>query len=194
MITDREKFSAILSTGPVLRAEAIVVLCGEDAFPRYQTALQLLKQNASDYLLLSGGLSGEGKMDAREVESALVGLGLSPQKIIVESESKNTREQAVNVVKIVKEKNWKRLILVASAYHLTRATLTFVKALQEEGLSLSVQIVPFPATAPWYGSPEGVRQPRHRLLGLEMDKIEEYEEHVASYAQGLAYIKHWEAA
>jgi len=195
LVTDREKFCALLSSGPLLRGEAIVVLCGEDAVPRYQTALQLLKQDAADYVVLSGGLSNPpSHLGAYEVEAALVGLGLSPKKIILEPNSFNTREQAVNVIKLAKEKGWKRLLIVASSYHIYRAFLTFLKALQEDESALDIQLVPVPVVAAWGQRPDGVKGQRHKLLDLELEKIEEYSHHVADYKQGISYLLHWEKA
>lgn len=193
-MTDRELFCTILSNGPLMNADAVVVLAGEDAEPRLQVALQLMLSRAANTVVLSGGKHDPPRwIGADALRGQLLGMGLAHDRIVVEGDSQNTREQAVNVVEIIAAEGWAQILLVVSSYHMYRAYLTFLRALQEAGLDDKVRLVPVPASqTPWTEAPEGVEQTRADLLAVEFAKVEEYGEHVASYAEGLAYLQRWE--
>lgn len=196
MLTEREQFCAVLGAGPLLAADAIVVLCGEDAEPRMQTAVGLFMQRVAPLIVVTGGLEQPpGIQSAKTVHARLLGKGVAPDRIIVEPNAMHTRAQAVNVVALAKEKGWRRLLIVASSYHTQRAFLTFVQALDEAGVADSIHIVSIPcAHSPWFRPPAGRDTERLALLTGEVGKVEEYRAlgHVASYARGLEYLRHWE--
>jgi uncharacterized SAM-binding protein YcdF (DUF218 family) len=54
-----------------------------------------------------------------------VTMGVPSTDIIPESESLNTRENAVNVQKILQQENFKTILLVTSAMHMPRALAIF---------------------------------------------------------------------
>ncbi len=70
-------------------------------------------------------------------EKYLIELGVSQSKIIVETESRNTIENAKQVSMIIKKYGFNVPILVTSQYHLKRAILAFDK--------IGVQVIPYPA-------------------------------------------------
>ena len=193
-ITARERYAAVVSNGPLLRADAIVVLCGEDSDPRLSTATRLMFMDAGNLVLLTGGRHEPPRWwGAEPLKRKLYGKGVSPRRIEVETKSANTREQAVNTVALAVARKWKRLILVASPYHQYRAFLTFVKALQDVGHDKLIQLCNVPADlAPWWKAPEGMTETRIELLAAEFMKCQQYGEHVASWADGLAYLEWWE--
>jgi uncharacterized SAM-binding protein YcdF (DUF218 family) len=122
-----------------------------------------------------------------------MGQGVSPSRIILETESTNTREQAVAVVSMAVEKQWRRLLLVASHYHIPRVFLTFLKALQEVDKDEEVQLVAVPAShLPWWKSPKGEKYSRLELLSGEAGKIAMYSEHICTYSEGLMHLRLWE--
>ena len=53
--------------------------------------------------------------------------GVPKEAIIHEKKSKNTRDQAVEVIKLAISNNWRKIILVATHDHQYRAYLTFLK-------------------------------------------------------------------
>jgi uncharacterized SAM-binding protein YcdF (DUF218 family) len=193
VISDREQFMSVLLTSPLLKADAIVVCCGEDGIERSKVAVQLVRQEGAPFIVLSGGVEGDSLKGAVSCQSFVMGQGVSPTRIIVEKESTNTREQAVNVVKIAAEKEWRRLLIVASPYHAPRAMLTFLKALQEVGKEKEIQLIAVPAShLAWWKSPEGNKRTRLELLSGEMGKIAMYPEHISTYSDGLSYLHEWE--
>lgn len=61
---------------------------------------------------------------------------LATGEIIAENNSRNTRENAVETKIILEKKNIKKVILVTSAFHMTRSVLVFKKE--------KLEIIPFP--------------------------------------------------
>lgn len=193
MISEREQFLSVLYTSPLLKADAIVVACGEDGIERSKIAVQLIRQEGAQYIVLSGGIDNDDTQGAKTCHPFVMGQGVSPTRIILETESQNTREQAVNVVKIAVEREWKRLLLVASPYHVPRVMLSFLKALQESGKDKEIQLVSVPAShLAWSVAPEGNKRTRLELLTGELGKIAMYPDHIARYSEGLAYLSEWE--
>jgi uncharacterized SAM-binding protein YcdF (DUF218 family) len=193
-LSAREQFAAVLYTGPLLKSDAIIVLCGEDADPRVDVAAQLLMTGGAPRIVLSGGKHKPPRWQGAEaLRATLMGKGIAHDRIILESASQHTREQAVNVVSMAMSEGWRRLLLVASSYHMPRAFLTFVRVLTEHGQEQVIRVVPVPAShSAWGASPAGMSLTRMELLGIETRKAEEYRPHVASYEDGLAYHEWWE--
>jgi uncharacterized SAM-binding protein YcdF (DUF218 family) len=192
-MTARETFCALLDHGPLLESDAVVVLCGEDAEPRLTMAAHLLASRGSPIVVLTGGKDEPPRWTGAErAFPVLMGHGIAHDRIRVDKDAMNTREQAVNVVAMAKAEEWRRILLVASAYHSYRALLTFVKALQEAGATDDVQIVSAPVShTPWGKAPNGMTETRLDLLAGEFEKIEEYAD-VASYEDGITYLLAWE--
>ena len=203
--TPREKFLVALAGGPIMPPDAVVMLCGEDWEPRMQRAigrfLELrqwaITKNLSFYhpvIVLSGGVhEPPGNYSAAKITPKLIGQGVSHDRIIIDNDSQNTRDQAVNVVAMAVEKGWKRLMLVASPYHAPRSFLTFLKVLQEQELDRDIELLSDTSDhTPWFGAPDGGEVNRIDLLTSELTKIGQYVDHVASYEDGLAYLEYWE--
>ena len=190
--TERERFLTVLSRPPLRQADAIVVLCGEDGAERAEVGMHLLGAGYAPRIILSGGLEAPPLVGAWTLHARLMGKGVDPSRLVVEADSTNTHEQAVNVLALPQVSNWTSLLLVASPQHLPRAFLTFLRALQDAD---AVRVTPVPASQlRWWSAPEGTRVPRITLLDEELAKIARYPEHVATYAEGLAYLEHWERA
>ena len=228
MSTAREKFLAVLANGPIVIADAVVVLLGEDAVKRLDVGVQLMAQQGmalhnvkqlyagdnppdtpmdsytarliagyAPQLVLSGGIEDPPRRrGAKAMEKKLVGndYGVSPARIYSDYEAMNTREQAVNLVAHAQSKGWKRALLVASPYHMPRAFLTVLKAITEAEATESLHVIPVTAAqALWWACPDGMTTTRLDLYSVEMTKIREHREHVATWTEGLDYLKYWEA-
>jgi uncharacterized SAM-binding protein YcdF (DUF218 family) len=194
-LSDRERFLASFPVQPRRDGHAIVVLCGEDVEPRLEAAWALFQLGAAPQIVLSGGRHEPPRIIGAEVcEGRMLGLGVAPDRIVREAESRNTHEQAEHIMTLAAARQWSRLLLVASAYHAARAYLTFLRALQVRGATETVRLIPVPVASPWGESPIAVEQDRWTLLDHETAKIEAYAArgHVASYADGLAYLRWWE--
>ena len=75
--------------------------------------------------------------EAETARRNLLGLGVPDQDIILETESRTTGENAKYTALFLKERGFKRPLLVTSAYHMQRSVLNFEK--------YGVPVTPFPA-------------------------------------------------
>lgn len=182
-------FLAQLYTQRPQQADAIIVLCGEDGQLRAEAGLALFKLRTAPTLVLSGGRhEPPAILGADHLARYVLGEGVAPNALVVEGQSQNTREQAACVGTL--EAGAKSLLLVASAYHLPRAFLTFLSA----SLQGDPRLIPVAANAPWHEPPPGLDRTRADLWHVELTKITEYQQRgdCASWEDGLAYLKAWE--
>ena len=88
-------------------------------------------------LLISGGAPFSDEPEAEATAAYLRELGLPADKIIAETASRDTRENAFYSLKLCGERGYKKIILLTSAYHMPRSMLLFGKA-------GAAELVPFP--------------------------------------------------
>lgn len=133
-----------LPQGELPEAEVIVVLGGGTLSPQYPRptvevdqagdrliyAAQLYHQGKADRLLLSGGRIewiSAGNPPAEDMAALLEMLGVPREAMWLESESRNTYENAANARALLQPMGIKRVILVTSAAHMPRSVAIFEK-------------------------------------------------------------------
>lgn len=144
-------------------ADAIVVLGGymhsptkshpaaelNESGDRLWMGAQLFKAGKAPLVLLSGGtVPGFGEKLVPEAEAAkdlLQRWGVPSEAILVETQSRNTHENAIFSRPILLQKNARRVLLVTSAFHMPRATAIFRKA------GMDVTPVPTDYLSGWEG-------------------------------------------
>ena len=101
------------------------------ATDRLMAGIKLYKTGRAKKLMI---VSGSGKImnpeerEALFVKDYLLSIGIPKKDLIIESESKNTRENAVNTAEILNEKYKNgKYILITSATHMPRAKRCFNK-------------------------------------------------------------------
>ena len=97
---------------------------------RIWVAIQLFHQGKLDYLLLTGkngDLSDKGLDESNQLKQILIQNGIPEDKILVDSESLNTYQNALNSKVILDSLNFKSVLLITSALHMKRAYAVFVK-------------------------------------------------------------------
>ena len=183
----REKFIALVDNDSLLISDAIVLLEG-DGFNRYIKAADLYKNGYSKKIIFSGAITdyNYGSFPFKDILPKLLSSGVPEEAIIHEKKSKNTREQAVEVIDIAIKNNWGKIILVATHDHQYRAYLTFLK----EVLSRKKEILLFNSPVrnlKWFE--QNVWGRRFDNIDKEFDKIDHYMEmgHLASYEEALEY-------
>ncbi len=123
-------------------AEAIVILGGatkavyeprttvdlSEAGDRVLFAAQLYRQKKAPLIIVSGGRidwRGGGPPESEDIAKLLIFMGVPSQDIIQEPDSLNTYQNAVNVKKILSQRNIDRILLVTSAMHMPRSLAIF---------------------------------------------------------------------
>jgi uncharacterized SAM-binding protein YcdF (DUF218 family) len=106
---------------------------GRDSMSYFVHAMMLARQYPEAKVIFAGGpnfiIPRTHKIDEADIaQQVLLGLGLSPDRLILERTSRNTRENAVNAAAIVHPKPGQKWLLVTSAVHMTRAMGCFRQA------------------------------------------------------------------
>ncbi|HCO12353.1 MAG TPA: envelope biogenesis factor ElyC [Desulfonauticus sp.] len=104
--------------------------------PRVIESIRLKKMFPGAKLIYSGGKIKDQKSNAQVMKEVAVLLGVPATDILVEETSLDTREEVLNLKRLLKGKNF---VLVTSATHMQRALLLF----QKEGLN------PIPSPSPY---------------------------------------------
>jgi uncharacterized SAM-binding protein YcdF (DUF218 family) len=139
---------------PLNRADAILVLSGSSVYlERTQEAAALFKKGIAPKILLTddGLKSGWNRKEQRNpffAERAhweLVNQGVPEDAIeILPAVVKTTHDEAILLEKTAKERGFKSILLVTSAYHTRRALWTFEKVLRDNNNSIEIGIEPAP--------------------------------------------------
>ncbi|EPG68147.1 YdcF family protein [Leptospira wolffii] len=131
------------------KADAILVLGGavdnlalhEDrtqltsAAERMTDAILLFQKKKAPRIVFTGGSGNLFFQTRKESDSASIffqSLGIPKNAIFLESESRNTKENAEKTAELFRKNGWKSAILVTSAFHMERSLLVFGKT----GISL----------------------------------------------------------
>lgn len=193
MITDREKILAIVDNDCLSTSDAIILLEG-DGFDRFRKAVSLYKQGKAPKIVFSGNITDYdyGSYPFAEVLPRMLEAGVPEEDIIHEDKSLNTREQAVEVVRMAQERGWKKLILVASHEHQYRAYLTFLREVLDSKSGITLYNAPARNLDWFVNKGWGTRFER---LEAEILRIEKYTEmgHLANAQEVIDYQK-WKEA
>jgi uncharacterized SAM-binding protein YcdF (DUF218 family) len=183
----REKFISIVDNDTLKISDAIILLEG-DGYNRVAKAVELFKAGWASIIVVSGGDARReyGSFPAEELKKKLLEFGIAPEAVMLESDSKNTREQATSVLALAAQNGWTKIILVASHYHQYRAYLTFLKAMAESGKKIQIFNSPVRDLA-WFRAE--IWGARIDLLENEFERMKKYREtgHIASFEEALDY-------
>lgn len=135
-------------------------------------------------IVLSGGIDDEAHAGAKTL-FPMVTTEVPVLRVFCDTSSMNTQNQASWVLAMAKEWGWHSFLLVASPNHMPRAFLTFVRTFDGE----AVRMAPLFAPVSWWGVPDGGASTRLDLLEVEYEKAERYSNDVATWAEGLAFLK-----
>lgn len=124
----------IIWPNPV-KSDAIVLLAAwaspdgilnDQGLRRTIEAARLYARQVSSTVVISGrNRSSEAGPTARVMADLLVQLGVPPSALVLETDSTNTHESAVNVARIAKARGWSRVLLVSDAQDMRRALASF---------------------------------------------------------------------
>ncbi|HIK30550.1 MAG TPA: YdcF family protein [Oscillatoriales cyanobacterium M59_W2019_021] len=131
-----------LPAAEVPTAQAIVILGGATRSPepprpwvevneagdRLLYGAKLYREGKAPVVILSGGRidwQGPGPSESEDMAVLLEPMGVPASAILQDPTSLNTRENAVNVKRILEEKGIRQILLVTSAMHMPRSVLIF---------------------------------------------------------------------
>jgi uncharacterized SAM-binding protein YcdF (DUF218 family) len=77
------------------------------------------------YLVLSGGLVGPPPAEAEIMRALAVARGVPEARILVEDQAKNTFENALYTGLIIRQRCWRRVVVVTDAFHMPRALYVY---------------------------------------------------------------------
>ncbi len=187
MLTRREEFIILVDNDTIKPSDVIVLLEGDGLF-RVQKAVELYHENYSKKILFSGGIYDPkyGSFPKEYIIPELIKSGILMEDIIIEGKSLNTRDEAIEIMGLCRDRSWKRIILVASHYHQYRAYLTFLKAMQESGMLIEI-INATSQNLKWFEETGWGK--RFDLLEQEFVRIEKYSElgHLATFEEAIEY-------
>jgi uncharacterized SAM-binding protein YcdF (DUF218 family) len=150
-------------------ADAIVVLgaavhAGGRPSPalrrRTAHAVALYRAGVADCLILTGGTGRYSPTEAVVMQQLAVADGVPPARLILEETAADTLANARACAVILKQRGWRRVVVVTDRYHWLRARLAF----RHYGIAASASVPPRPcigirdcipwlrelAALPWY--------------------------------------------
>ncbi len=189
MITDREIIMAIVDNDCLTCSDAAILLEG-DGFFRFQKAVDLYKKGIVSKIVFSGNIIDKdyGSYPFEEVKPYILGAGVPEEALIHEDKSTQTKQQAEEIVKMAREKGWKKLALVASHEHQYRAYLTFLREVLDTKSGIILYNAPVRNLNWFVDSGWGTRFER---LSAEFDRIDRYSAmgHLATAVEVVEYQK-----
>ena len=152
------------ASDPVPKADCILVLGGgtvrrvaprktvevDDAGDRVLYAAYLYRQGQAPLVICTAGGTGP-RPSSEDMAELLENIGVPKAAIFQETKSMNTREHARNLYPVLKERGYKRILLVTSAMHMPRSMGVMKKGCPD------IEFIPAPtdfrieeSTGKWY--------------------------------------------
>ena len=153
---------------PLERADAIVVISGDESQARLSEGIRLFRAGWAPKLIFSGAAQDGVLSNARAMEMTAIELGIPASSMLLEPEAMDTFGNAVYTRRIMIEHGMKSAILVTSPYHLHRAALTFQSVYQGTDIRIIPRSAPDSAwrKVGWWNDQE-----TRRLTFREMERF-----------------------
>lgn len=88
---------------------------------RLLATYDLLRTGLAKEVLVSSGDEGPFAREAHVLPQQLIDWGIAPERAVIDDQSRNTRENAIESARVARERGWKSILVVTSAYHMERA-------------------------------------------------------------------------
>lgn len=125
--------------------DAVVVLSGivgppvavgtlpnfSDGVDRFEAGIALTQAGKAHWLVFTGGRipwDGRTRVEGEELRTEAILRGVPEDRIIVTREVGTTAEEAQAVADLVRERRWRRVILVTTGWHMPRSAYLFKRA------------------------------------------------------------------
>ncbi len=118
----KERFDVIVVLGAAVGPPG-----GPSAALRRRVAegVRRLEAGAAPVLLLSGGKGGGVPSEAEVMRDLALAAGVAEERLVLETESRSTLENARCSARIMRARGWRRALVVTDAVHLPRALMAF---------------------------------------------------------------------
>ncbi|HTH16146.1 MAG TPA: YdcF family protein [Magnetospirillum sp.] len=114
---------------------------------RVAHGVELLRQGRARALLMTGGPTTASTPEARAMHALALALGADPDRVHLEERARNTIENALLSVPLVRRHGWRRLLVVTDSFHCLRSYYIFRRL----GLPAVIAGVrPLAPTAEWW--------------------------------------------
>ena len=136
-----ENADAIVSLGGIMGptvADGFLPNVGE-AGERLEAGITLWQRKKAAWLVFTGGRipwAQQTEVEGAAAKRVAIARGIPAEHILVTREVGNTRDESHAVDSLMRERGWRKIILVTSAWHMPRAARLFRKA--------GVDFIPFP--------------------------------------------------
>jgi uncharacterized SAM-binding protein YcdF (DUF218 family) len=157
-------------------ADAIVVLAGGrgriaaagDFWFRYFEREEAGEIEAAPFLYISGmGPNSNWTTFEHSVRPGVL-KAMKPSNVVLETESRNTEENALWIVKNARLRGWKRIVLMTSPYHMRRSRYIFDKVMAQTELKLEIDSLTIYqetfSSEEWRDSLNGIRVTMYEYL------------------------------
>ena len=117
----------LVTTQQPEKSDAIIWLQG-NRYDRGKKVLELYRGGLAPLVVVTGNNTRVVEDDNVRVDDIIKWLknsGVGEEELILDNQSFNTYDQAVQVIGIAKEREWQAILLVGSTHHQLRAFLTF---------------------------------------------------------------------
>ncbi|QYN50839.1 MULTISPECIES: YdcF family protein [Apibacter] len=94
---------------------------------RLNIGLKLYNEGQVQKLIVSGGLANKNFCEADLMQEYLLEHGVLLSDIILDNKALNTEENVENSLKIMKDNNYRKLIIISQYYHISRIKLMYYK-------------------------------------------------------------------
>jgi uncharacterized SAM-binding protein YcdF (DUF218 family) len=149
---------------------------------RLLETFDLLRKGTARYAIVSGTSATANQTritEAGALAEQLVAWGIDRDRVVIEDRARNTYENAVDSSAIVRERGWKNVLIVTSAFHMPRAYGCF------RAVGLYVDTLPVDFRS--YASPfSGEWIPRARYLEASTGAIREWSGRAIYRARGYS--------
>lgn len=116
----------------IRKADAIVTVSGGNNNARIKKTIEIYKEGWAPHVIYSGAAAEGNVSNAAAMRNISVKSGIPSSRIFIEEESVNTKENAQFTAEIIKEKEYKIIILVTSPYHQRRTMNQFRSELGDD--------------------------------------------------------------
>lgn len=118
-----------------------------DGVDRLLVAMDLFRAGKASYIILTGKSSlidHKGVAESEDLRQYLIARGIPSDRVLIETESRNTIENFEAGLRLAKEHGLHRILLVTSAFHMDRSMAIVDSVRKESFADTPFTITPFP--------------------------------------------------